>query len=355
VSSRDPASDRHLLCFENEIQRMAREVGSWDDIETGGDLFGFWTHSGAPAVHYVLGPGPGARREVTAFFQDRAYLEAEATRLNDMYGLQHIGEWHSHHRLGLNEPSGGDARTVRRALDRYGFERFALIICTLDGPRGSPVVRLNPYLFESGIEPHVCCPWAVLPGASPIRGVEKGLSDDAVSSQRVGCHLHPSSTTMAELRDGSPRSDPIESLGDHWYTTDTGQRRLKLELEAMENHQFTVRMRVDDRDRIVFDVTGSGRSGSYRLMPGYPTEAPVVLGPVLDDPDQQRRERFRIQEAWRPGASVASLHAFVLRGRERERVVGADHGAPHTRSVESTPVQTFEPTRRSGDDHGDSE
>lgn len=55
-----------------------------------------------------------------------AYLQSVGDILNSDYGLQHIGEWHSHHRLGLDHPSGHDAQTIRTmiTIDPYNLQRF---------------------------------------------------------------------------------------------------------------------------------------------------------------------------------------------------------------------------------------
>jgi hypothetical protein len=46
-------------------------------------------------------------------------------------GLEHIGEWHSHHSLNLPTPSGGDCRTVVGAMRDYNRDRFILCIATV--------------------------------------------------------------------------------------------------------------------------------------------------------------------------------------------------------------------------------
>ena len=163
-----------------ELDRIAAWVAGHRDRETGGELFGFWTHSGAPVIQFAGGPGPTARHEPAAFYQDRDYLRSIGGVLRDRHGMQHIGEWHSHHGMGLDRPSAGDQGdegTVRRALRRYGFPRFVLCIAnTPNTKRRWPAatsrtteVSLNGFVFTDGEAGYGDSAFVVLPGDSPVR------------------------------------------------------------------------------------------------------------------------------------------------------------------------------------------
>ena len=138
---------KKALIYGDEAMRIARFVQEYPDIETGGDLFGYWTNSGAPVVSYVIGPGRGSAHRPASFYQNADWLHDVGVDLYDRHGLQHIGAWHSHHRLGLNQPSGGDIRTVVRAMAAKNWSTFVLMIATLDARPGSPVVQ-NYYLVN---------------------------------------------------------------------------------------------------------------------------------------------------------------------------------------------------------------
>ena len=161
-----------MLIHEQELARIGDWVLEYPDEETGGDLFGFFTYSGHPVVQYVLGPGPGARRTEVSFYQDRAFLIEAGRLLQERHGFQHVGEWHSHHRLGLDHPSAGDVATVARARERSGLPSFLLGIATIEeAPKAAAgIPHLNGYTFRSD-EPrtHERCSWVVLPGPSPVR------------------------------------------------------------------------------------------------------------------------------------------------------------------------------------------
>ena len=171
-SVNDPG--RFIFIFRSEIERINRELLRRPSIETGGDLFGFWLHDSSPIVYCALGPGPNARHHATAFYQDVDWLEHEGRRLNDDFGLQHVGEWHSHHQLNLYHPSGGDVSTIKYAMNRHRFERFALVICNVDlspndGAREVKALTLSAYLFDRQQRKNYReTPWVVLPKQSPL-------------------------------------------------------------------------------------------------------------------------------------------------------------------------------------------
>ena len=219
-------------------------IGRWTldhpDCETGGDLFGFFTHSGHPVVQYVLGPGPGARRTTTSFFQDRDFLVEAGRLLRDLHGLQHIGEWHSHHRLGLYRPSTGDELTVARARQAYRLPSFLLGIATVERRASSDAPCIAAYLF-SGDDPraHSRCGWVVLPGASPVRA-----DPDLTWIYRLVAPRRAIASTDASPRmtlgDAAPVELPLRASS--WLRTAPGTALLR-RIVAVLGASGTVRMR----------------------------------------------------------------------------------------------------------------
>lgn len=120
------------IIYKSELDIISRFILDYPNIETGGQLFGYWTATGTPVVCYVIGPGRHASHKPTSFVQDWDYLEHVGAELNERYRLQHIGEWHSHHQLGLAHPSGGDVNTMSFGVGKPGFPRMLLCIgnCT---------------------------------------------------------------------------------------------------------------------------------------------------------------------------------------------------------------------------------
>ncbi len=157
-------NQRQFTVYINEGERYQIEkwVERFPNIETGGDLFGAWIDDRTAVVQFVLGPGENCHRTGASFFQDIDYLRKAGTYLTEKHGLCNIGQWHSHHRLGLTRPSGGDKNTVWGNMPNLGLDRYIVFIATIAGSSGSSysysygnysheeelTVNINPYLFE---------------------------------------------------------------------------------------------------------------------------------------------------------------------------------------------------------------
>ena len=121
------------VIYQSELDYISRCILDYPCIETGGQLFGFWSASGTPIVVYAIGPGRRANHQITFFNQDLEYLTTLGRVLVDKYGLQHMGEWHSHPRLGLAHPSGHDADTMVNSIRKGNLGRFLLCIGNCGG------------------------------------------------------------------------------------------------------------------------------------------------------------------------------------------------------------------------------
>lgn len=318
------ASEKFLLIFESELEVMVAEAARWPNRETGGDLFGYWTHSGSPIVHYVIGPGRGAEHHVTAFYQDVGHLEREGADLNNAFGLQHLGEWHSHHQLGLEHPSGGDVQTVLNALDRYGFPRFTLVIANLTAGgwvrQGIQGVRLNGFLFErGGATAYESCPWVVLPGASPIRQARPGPAPEG-RPFLPPYELRPERLTLADLRGGRPERVEVEKVvGRCWYTTPEGKQRLVAEKEGLEREGMAVSLSLTPHDRIRFRVPTPGGTLYYLLPDAFPEGGPQVCWePEAADASDLDPAALGLPP-WGKESTLARLHQDVLRALALDR------------------------------------
>lgn len=153
------------LIYKSELAFLGRCILDSPNIETGGQLFGYWTASGTPVVAYALGPGPKANHQVAFFNQDVEYLERVGKALVSRFGLMHIGEWHSHHQLGLDCPSGHDANTMQHSIDRLHLSRFLLCI----GNCRASQFSIKPYVFFEGQTEYSSAEWEIKDDHSPFR------------------------------------------------------------------------------------------------------------------------------------------------------------------------------------------
>ena len=196
----------HAIIYRSELDVISRFILDFPNLETGGQLFGYWTSTGTPVVLYAIGPGVGSRHHHTSFFQDMGYLRAVGTEIHNRYRLQHIGEWHSHHQMSLSYPSEGDVRTMRHAVSVPGFPRMLLCIgnCT------PTETTLNAFNFHQSTSGHYLqAQWDIVEADSPYRQ----LIDQDLGSVLV----HPYTLKASCSPSLSPKQGRSIPSG-HWLT-----------------------------------------------------------------------------------------------------------------------------------------
>ena len=227
------------LIYKSELDYISRCVLDYPNIETGGDLFGFWTHSGYPVIQYVIGPGPNANHQSTFFNQDGNYLSEIGNKLRETHGLQHIGEWHSHHQLGLAEPSGHDISTVCKAITQYNLSNFFLVITNIRDNSSS----VNGFMFnkEKGRD-FDYAGWVILESHSPIRQDFDLKYHDLVYKPRTkeASLLDLSKATLNNLEFFKP-----EYSSEYWLSEKSNHLVLKGIIEALG--RFVVNIQVFQR------------------------------------------------------------------------------------------------------------
>lgn len=175
---------RSLIIWESELRAIAAETSAWT-IETGGDLFGRWQNT--PIVFLATKAGPKAQRSNAHFRLDVEYLRQLSEPLATQWALRYFGDWHSHHRLGLLEPSSGDRRRIRQLGNRNEFPGMAEAIVTTEGSQQEPIVRLHPWFYDLSVEGDpTAMVVKVLAGCSPIRQALIARGDLAEQTPRLG-------------------------------------------------------------------------------------------------------------------------------------------------------------------------
>lgn len=228
------------LIYKSELDYISRCVLDYPNIETGGDLFGFWTHSGYPVIQYVIGPGPNANHQSTFFNQDGNYLSEIGNKLRETHGLQHIGEWHSHHQLGLAEPSGHDISTVCKAIAQYNLSNFFLVITNVRDNSSS----VNGFMFNSQKgRDFDYAGWVILESHSPIRQDFDLKYQDLVYQPKTkeSSLLDLSKATLNNLEFFKP-----EYSSEYWLSEKSNHLVLKGIIEALG--RFVVNVQVFQRN-----------------------------------------------------------------------------------------------------------
>lgn len=175
-----------IQIFDSEYDIIIREVRRFPDKETGGDLFGSFTHAGMPVIWLVSGPGPRAEHHNAEFVQDTEFMTSWQKRLKHEFGIQYIGSWHSHHRLKLTHPSRGDERAAQEYARNHHRTRTVEVIATFK--EGTSDVILSPFFYpnaqKAGAFP---AQFELKPGESPVRSK---LGSATTSLTNVDWNLH---------------------------------------------------------------------------------------------------------------------------------------------------------------------
>jgi hypothetical protein len=257
--------------FRTDLDRMASEVLVHRDQETGGSLFGAWSHTGQPLIYAVSGPGPGARHGVASFFPSPDHMAHLGGLLFSRAGLQHIGEWHSHHRLGLAEPSGGDIRTVWSGMEEHGLRRFVLAIANIEGPHLCPQVPVGFWLFDADTGRHTELPVEHWRGRSPIADSQRMLAEtwsrrDALTMGRGRWQVRAPRPTLQKVQ------------GTAWYAGPLVKRVLAATLRDLTAHP-AVQGRPTLKpagDTLELTATIAGTEARWTLTRGFPSVAPAL-------------------------------------------------------------------------------
>lgn len=195
--------NKEVIVYQSELDYLSRCILDYPNIEIGGQLFGFYASKGTPVVCYAIGSGVNANRQVTFFNQDLQYLQTIGNILTQEYGLQHIGEWHSHHRLQLDHPSGYDAQTMHYSIDVLHLGQFLLCIGTINGQSAN----INAFNFYENDKLYYPAKWHIKAIPSPYRSIiDEQLKDQLLhpyTSEPRLAGMHISRVLIAKEADAN--------------------------------------------------------------------------------------------------------------------------------------------------------
>jgi integrative and conjugative element protein (TIGR02256 family) len=119
--------------YPSELQAILQELRRTPDFETGGNLYGTFTHGSNAVVWLASGPGPRAVHSRLSFRQDAEFVTHWERVLFDRFGLQYLGNWHSHpYQMDSVTPSSGDLSAIRRYSDARRRDNFIQVITSID-------------------------------------------------------------------------------------------------------------------------------------------------------------------------------------------------------------------------------
>lgn len=267
------ADKTQALIYQTELDYISKCILDYPDIETGGDLFGFWTHTGKPVVQYVIGPGQNCYRTGAFFQQDLDYLVSMGNYLNKNHGLQHIGSWHSHHKLELAIPSRHDEETMVKSIKNNQLNKFLMILGNI--PKDN-LTTINGYLFEKekGIN-YLVIDWIILGKENPLRIFVETNSKDVFQYKPI--------TKKASIID-LKKSDmnavksmrPLNIALNSWLNSDNGKKEMKKIHNGLEMKFDNLKMFYSDVNVISLEFYFNEVQFRVSFLPDFPNSAPII-------------------------------------------------------------------------------
>lgn len=263
-----------IYVYREELDFMMRVILDSPQMETGGNLFGYWTAEGDAVVAYVLGPGPKSVRRFTSFTQDADYLQRHVDLLSREHRLSHIGVWHSHHGLGLSHPSGGDVQSIHEGMYADGLSRCVLAIGVCVRQRASA----NAFSFVN-LHHRVTMeqrPWLVVPGEGPVRARYDAAHGDSLIFPFTSVAVYGEMNARGAQQ--APAAGQVTFERGFWLNDRANRLQLKQIVAYIQGRYADAKLlKVDDETiEVRFEVPGRA---SWRLVfgPDFPVRAPYVV------------------------------------------------------------------------------
>lgn len=254
-----------ILIFKSELDYISRCILDRKNIETGGQLFGYWSEDGRPVVMYAIGPGPKANHQTTFFNQDVDYLVTIGHHLKKNFGLKHIGEWHSHHQLGLAKPSGHDVNTMVSTIREKDLGQFLLCIGNCDRHSSS----LNGYICDSS----TCTrkEWDVIHSESPVR--------QEIDTKLSTILKHPITIEAVHSDDSLNDNNTKPQYAKEYWLKEPGAGS---ELNEIMNYlrrrhpRAEVKAQMNALGEVQLEIKQDYKTEKILFPKGFPTTAPIV-------------------------------------------------------------------------------
>ena len=268
-----------VLIYQSELNFLAHCIMDFPESETGCDLFGFWTHSNHAVVQYVVGSGELAKGTETTFHQDEEYLKSIGDELRAKHGLQHLGNFHSHHTFTLKKPSQQDSTTVVKAMNVYQLDRFLLMIGNIVNDDSTTI---NAYQYNRGKENlYDHSGFVVLSGESPIRTIFDATCTSSLYKPKTEFArvVNLLETTLEDQVYSKPNYPE-----NYWLRIKKNREVLNGIIHKLKQEFGYVKAKQDEATDLVYLLFGSEESGLCKVTfpVAFPTSAPLVSKFDLD-------------------------------------------------------------------------
>ena len=141
------------------LESIFDDCDRYDHDETGGRILGEFQRAADGSLEVtvtgVIEAGPNARRSSTSFFQDGDYQAEIFRKIENAHpGVEHLGNWHTHHVNGFPTLSGGDIATYRRIVnhEKHNLDFFyaLLVVSRLSGGEAASRYSVKHYILLRG-------------------------------------------------------------------------------------------------------------------------------------------------------------------------------------------------------------
>ncbi len=263
------------IIYRSELDYISRCVLDYPNIETGGQLFGFWTSQGAPVVLYVIGPGRNANHQQSFFNQDIGYLDTIGNELLNRYALQHIGEWHSHHQLALSRPSGHDAQTMFHGLQSIPQRHLLLCICNQDRGRST----INPYTFhENDLRHYADAMWLIKELESPFRPIADTTLSNLLVHPRTQQAAHGTLRVVNNnASSASSVNGTLQFSHKYWLMRPNNIDTMKQMLALVESHWPEKEIKAQASPDGIAQIYVNDGEFTFRFTQEFPNEPPLLF------------------------------------------------------------------------------
>lgn len=265
------------VIYRSELDYLSRCIADYPECETGGHLFGYWTVQGVPVILYATGPGPNCMHGSVECHHDHDYYTRIRDILENTIALQHIGDWHSHHQLSLNHPSGGDVHAMLAGVGNLPGMLRRHLMCIGTYNRGETFI--DAYTFhQNEIPNYTHAAWTIVEMMSPFRP----LADSLLRSFLINpVTLYPNMGklyTINELVDDA-LNDTTESSPKLYWLDEAIENRKMLKKFIKETRFFHPGKRVEamaTEDNHVFLNIENGEQSILFAEP-FPHGAPYYF------------------------------------------------------------------------------
>ncbi|MGW0810461.1 hypothetical protein [Nonomuraea sp. NPDC002799] len=181
-------TDHYVIrIYESELEVICDETFDHQKIETGGSLYGLFSHGGSATIFLATRPAGDFVRHEAQLELDPKVARVVESSVWETFGLQGLGMWHSHHWFNLFVPSAGDRDRAQRLAAKAERERHVEILANFVNEDGAPqehrsklwnwnnssketLVRLTPFFYPNALAGDwAATSFAVISGESPVR------------------------------------------------------------------------------------------------------------------------------------------------------------------------------------------